>query len=894
MRLGGFTLAWLMAAACAGLAQDSGQLERIDDLANRSLFVEAETLARDQLSALQSSGAGGSLEASRYMVKLALVIRRSGRPKETEIPKLLAKALSIQESSPEPVPKDLLETLEALARQVEFQGDLAGARRYAERAVDLAARSFGPESWEYVNSLTFSATSAMAARDFTEAARLLEEALAVRRRFFSDRRTFLAMGLNDLGIAYWYLKQYGKARPLIEEAIRIRVETLGEYHQLTAAGVHNLSLVLRSSGDLPGAIQVQKRALAIREKILPAGHPNLANGYHTLGATLLESRQPREAVPYLRKALELRESALGADHPDVNYVLGNLGLALFVDAPDEARSLALRAAASFVNQQRTSLQGLSESEALRLRDVESGVLGVELTLLGRLPAPTSEQVQSAFDAVLPYRLLIFDELSTRNRRREDPRFTPVVRAQEIYIKQLMAGKGGGSTADLAARLEKARQEVERAERDYAAVDSGYLHARAAGRAGGAELRRALPAGAALVSYVHYQDHLAQSTSPVYAYGAFLLPPGGAPALFVPLGAAAEIDPLIENWRKKLAEEWESGGGAPARSEDLSRAAGLPLKARLWDPLAAKLHGARFVLLVPDGRIHLVNLSALPGNGKLYLAETAPPLHILSAERDLLLPPPSRGTGLLALGNPDFGASDAGGVPPRGRVLRGVSGACLDPSKLKFDPLPASELEVLSIARLWARTGEPVHVRDRLGATEDAVRTLGQGMRILHFATHGFSFKAVCDAKADPAGAFRLSGLALAGANRRAQAASAASDGWLTMQEVSALRLGGVEWVVLSGCDTGVGEIAGSEGVLGLRRAFQLAGSRTVIMSLWPVEDESARQWMEALYARRLSRGQTTVEAVRGASLDLLRRRRAKGLSTHPLYWASFVAAGDWR
>jgi CHAT domain-containing protein len=82
--------------------------------------------------------------------------------------------------------------------------------------------------------------------------------------------------------------------------------------------------------------------------------------------------------------------------------------------------------------------------------------------------------------------------------------------------------------------------------------------------------------------------------------------------------------------------------------------------------------------------------------------------------------------------------------------------------------------------------------------------------------------------------------------------------------------------------------------LGLRRAFQVAGAGTVIMSLWPVEDEASRQWMRALYANRLSGEMSTVEAVNAASLELLHQRRDAGLSTHPFYWAGFVATGDWR
>jgi CHAT domain-containing protein len=120
------------------------------------------------------------------------------------------------------------------------------------------------------------------------------------------------------------------------------------------------------------------------------------------------------------------------------------------------------------------------------------------------------------------------------------------------------------------------------------------------------------------------------------------------------------------------------------------------------------------------------------------------------------------------------------------------------------------------------------------------------------------------------------------------------DGILTAEEIAALDLRGVSWAVLSACDTGVGTIRAGEGVLGLRRAFEVAGVRSVIMSLWPVDDEAARLWMASLYAARLDRGASTAEAVRIASREALARQRAANAPDLPTDWAAFVAAGDWR
>ena len=120
------------------------------------------------------------------------------------------------------------------------------------------------------------------------------------------------------------------------------------------------------------------------------------------------------------------------------------------------------------------------------------------------------------------------------------------------------------------------------------------------------------------------------------------------------------------------------------------------------------------------------------------------------------------------------------------------------------------------------------------------------------------------------------------------------DGMLSAAEISTLDLGGVDWVVLSACETGVGTLSSAEGVLGLRRAFLVAGARTVITSLWKVEDAPTRLWMRELYRARLVDGLPTDEAVRAASRAVIAHYRAIGLPCKPGAWAGFIAVGSWR
>ena len=192
-----------------------------------------------------------------------------------------------------------------------------------------------------------------------------------------------------------------------------------------------------------------------------------------------------------------------------------------------------------------------------------------------------------------------------------------------------------------------------------------------------------------------------------------------------------------------------------------------------------------------------------------------------------------------------------------------------------------------------------------GADEATLKREVAGKRVVHLATHGFFLDESCDRSAPVANPWSsvlpdeisgnpllLSGLALAGANQ-ARDSTGAEDGILTAEEVASLNLDGVELVVLSACETGRGGAVTGQGVLGLRRALEIAGARTVVMSLWQVPDREARRWMTTMYAEWLD-GAPVAEAARRASLAALERLRERGQSAHPYLWTGFVTAGDWR
>ena len=319
-------------------------------------------------------------------------------------------------------------------------------------------------------------------------------------------------------------------------------------------------------------------------------------------------------------------------------------------------------------------------------------------------------------------------------------------------------------------------------------------------------------------------------------------------------------------------------------------------------------------------------AALPVGHQSYLLEVGPVIHYLSAERDLLPSSgaPLRDGGLLAVGGPAFddrmgrrADTSLEAVGPMSKSRR-AGQPCGALQNITFAPLQGTLQEVRELSTVWNKnktsSGEtgPASILTGRAAVETIFKREAHRFRVLHLATHGFFLDEGCttgrsgtravgrlsaaspSTGPSPDNPLLLSGLAFAGANRRLSAPLDQDDGILTAEEVASLDLQGVEWAVLSACDTGVGQIRAGEGVVGLRRAFQIAGARTVIMSLWSVDDGATRGWMRALYEGRLSKRLSTADAVHTASLTVLRARRAKGQSTHPFYWAAFVAAGDWR
>ncbi|MFT5143651.1 MAG: CHAT domain-containing protein, partial [Thalassolituus oleivorans] len=292
-------------------------------------------------------------------------------------------------------------------------------------------------------------------------------------------------------------------------------------------------------------------------------------------------------------------------------------------------------------------------------------------------------------------------------------------------------------------------------------------------------------------------------------------------------------------------------------EDPSRAVDTPAR-QLYDilvePAAEWLAAASEVIVVPDGALNYVPFEALTARDGSYLVEGAAFSYAQSASvlRQLIKEPKAQPTmELLAIGDPAFGGA-------------------LESGFLRSEPLtrlPFSGAEASGIAALFPAGSAQVLLAE--AATEEAVTSAlaSETYRFVHFATHGL----VNDDRPD------YSGLALAGSG---------TDALLQASEIFNLKID-AEMVVLSACETGLGQLVKGEGMVGLTRAFMYAGAPSVAVSLWSVSDQSTSTLMQSLYGALQDPSSTKSAALRSAKLALLRDES----TAHPFHWAPFILVG---
>ena len=819
-------------------------------------------------------------------------------------------------------------------------GDFGRARDFHSRAVSSWQRVLGSEH-PIVARATWEFGQTIAEQGLHREARLLfERALAIRERRLDSDPTSVAETLSSLANSLAQLGQPRRALQLSRRAMAIWEKSKAP--ETTAGFPESLVVhasVLLANGDLAGAIGAYERAQGIRIPLLGESHPSVAEVTASLAAVRAEAGQTPEALTLAldaeevgRRHLSLMLSSL-PERQGLNYALKrpeglSLALSLIPGADGQAFVLdaLIRGRSLVLDEMASRHRALGDSRASSLAPLWTALTSARQRLANlTIQGPGRQPDQ--------YAGLVEDAQKEKEQ------------AEQALAQQSAAFRAERSREDIGLDQVRAHLPASSALVSFVRYDRKVFsqNARSPSPGTSTDLPRSVRIVPSYLAFILRSDGSDPTVVPLAAAAAIdALVAHWRQRMMADVTNPAGAEPSLPSFHSlgtSLRQRiWDP---VAVKVGDAQRIFIVPDGTLNLVPFAA-LPIERGRYLLETGRvIHYLSAerdlvtddtsSIVTGSG--VLAVGGPAFDDASSFRAAAKSKPTVGTAARvadALESPK--ARDPKSALSQDTPFRGASSNCSSFRSMQFKALPASRIEAERVTSLWQQfaVDAPLDAQAALAltgarATELALKRSGPGRRVLHIGTHGFFLGDQCapavggtravgglttsgsKTKSGPTAAratprrellpenpLILSGLALAGANRRTVAGPDEDDGILTAEEVSSLNLRSVEWAVLSACDTGLGTVAVGEGVLGLRRAFQIAGARTVIMSLWSVDDRAARQWMEALYRARLERHLDSANAMREASLTFIRDRRAKGQSTHPFYWATFVAAGAWQ
>ncbi|MCL4203295.1 MAG: CHAT domain-containing protein [Pirellulaceae bacterium] len=835
--------------------------------------------------------------------------------------------------------------LNNLAMLYDSMGYYADAERLYQQALEIWRKIFGERHPNYGSCLNNLAELYRAVGQYELAEPLYLRESEICRATQGDHTPSFAVSLNNLAALYRAMGKHGQAEPLYLQALEVRRATLGEEHPGFAESLSNVAVFYESIGRYDEAERLQTRALEIRRVKLGETHPSLATSLNNLAALYRATGRHAEAEPYYQQALEIRRQTLGDSHPFVAQSLNNLAVFYAATGRPE-KSLELMQQAADVHRRLIGQVFAISSERRRLEYLKNIEVQYHafLTLVWKHLRESPSAVAAALDLVLRRKAISAEALAAQRDAVLAGRY-PQCQSdlQELAaLRRRIANKtvAGPGKEDLQAHQQSLRQWNEQREALETKLATEIPEVRLQQHLQDVSCQsvaRKLPPDAALVEIVRFNafdfhavaERLDESHwrpprqwQPA-RYLAFILhgtgqedvtcmPDNWGPCHeIVDLGEAEPIDRMIASFRSEVIDVQRGLSFGNARLPDATGDVGRALRAVVFDPIACQLGDSRRLFLAPDGELNLLPFGVLPTDDDDRLVDHYQISHVTTG-RDVLrfgrtaigLP-----TEPLVVADPDYDLSidDGEDVQKSGVDVRSIGRPPRDFPRdgTTFRRLPATEAEgqhvaaLVGTSRLWLRDAA-------LDAKLKAVRS----PRILHLATHGFFLEDRANddhethattgfqgLQTGPAGTWSIagvenplvrSGLALAGINTwlaDGPLPADAEDGILTAEDVTGMDLLDTELVVLSACETGVGEVRSGEGVFGLRRAFVLAGARRLVMSLWKVPDSQTQELMDEVY-RHLRSGLPPAESLQQAQLTLQKRY------PDPYYWGAFICQGD--
>jgi tetratricopeptide (TPR) repeat protein len=739
---------------------------------------------------------------------------------------------------------------------------------------------------------------------------------------------------NLLANLYYTIGEYSKGRILHEHILKIRKKKLGLKNIDTATSIHNLGLYYFYIGDYPKAEELYNKALNI---IMADIEPhNLLTAWILYNLACIDSLlgKNQEAQEYYEKSLVLFKKKYGPN----NYLVADIMMELaifYAYQGDRKTAHQLMMQSQKINSNLIDHVMEFSSTKRKLNYLTSREKSLHLTLNFIFHPIHVKDIFTTRDIlniwikrkglILETQKQYHEALFHSDDKQISQTALKLSEVRNRLSRLIFSNPKGKDTStyyeNKIAKLEKQKEELETILSKFSKaflteqkkIDVNYTN-----------LTKAIPSNTVLVEFARIKRYRFDSKNgnqnwlPAHYLAFIIYSDKWNQTTSFDLGLADEIDNEISALRKVFA-----GVNTDMTKDTISILN--KLHSLIFQPLKSKIGDIKKIFISPDGDLSLLPFEILQGkNGKFLIEDYT--FNYLSAGRDIL------GFGetieennkSLIIGNPDFNLTDAQkisiikklGLKTHNEKRMATRSKDLQSSG-SWQSLPGTQDEVQAIHNIIGKNKAELFTGKK--AMEETLMYWGGVPKILHLATHGFflenrpidfknndsinrgfSPQEPIDQIISPSPVYfdtenplLRSGIVLAGANKIFKTDDdTISDGIVTSEEILGMNLRGTEMVVLSACDTGLGEVKNGEGVFGLRRAFTQAGAKSLVMSMWKVPDKETKELMVKFYSNIYKKGMNRVQALRQATLTQIKTTKQRYGNSNPYYWGAFVFMGE--
>lgn len=769
--------------------------------------------------------------------------------------------------------------------------DLVRAEKFKSKAVEMFEQIDAAEDERYANALLNLAYVYIDQGRLELAKETMERSVKMYKNLGNSHSHRAAFAVMSLGLIHYHLKEYDTSKNLYMKALSTFQKDFDyEHHNMTRL-YDNLGELFEQMGDLDSAIYYYKKSAELSRRIYDNGGNLLPITYLNLVDIYFKKGQIEKVEEYTKLAdLHFRE-ILPDNHLYILYVkYAYAQMHLLNERIDSVRSYYSSAFKILKNYFKTNSINLSENEHYQfLTTIKSHFDSFNTMAIkyhDKNPSLINDMLANQLfykGVLLSSQKKISNSLYESNDTTAQQLYNNWLNNKDLYAK-LYRQYSINDSEEHQHQLDSLSEVINNYEKELSSKSAQLNFEDIYSELKVEQLKDKLAENQAIVSIFRCQSD--QNSLDSICYAAVILTKDNSDSPYIVL---IKNGYDLENIYIKMhynALKYQ-------QPDDFSYVA-------FWKPIQDKLNELEVdhIYLSSEGIYHKINIGALFNPKTQRYAEDDITINYIINPKDILKKSSSVNNQYAVLfGNPDFYSDKINAlsleqtkddqiIAVSDQTKRGISDYL---EKYSINPLPGTKNEIKQIAQILDTNDIACHIFSEEEANEENLKSIKKP-RILHIATHAiflrnYSGNEIKDIRETMMESMLL--LTNSGSSfDNIKEYLTKEDGIFTAYEAQGLQLDGTELVVLSACETGLGKIMNGEGVFGLQRAFSIAGARSIIMSLWKVDDTATQLFMIDFYKNWLS-GKTKHEAMLSARESI----RNIPEYSHPYYWAGFILIG---